>query len=156
MELRRIERKDLPMIAQLAKDETLKTRDDICFEHSKMYLSDDGEVICFIVLREHSLLEFFNGNIPAVENFEINKHKYLDEWWVKEFVESYDDKHYEIIATYLKEGVDDQEFSNLLHRIEFEDRKPQIGIIWSSQDLPSNVCFYGFNNVVWIDFPLID
>ena len=70
MEIRRIEKKDLPMIAKLAKDETLKTRDDICFEHSKMCLDDDGEVLCFIVLRERSLIVFFNGNIPAVENFE--------------------------------------------------------------------------------------
>ena len=153
MEIRRIEKKDLPMIAKLAKDETLKTRDDICFEHSKMFLSDDGEVVCFIVLRERSLLEFFNGNIPAVENF---KGEYLDEWWVKEEIESYDFKHYEIIAAYLKEGVDDQEFSNLLHAVEFEDRKPQIGIIWSIQDLPSNVCFYNFNNIVWLDMPYID
>ena len=157
MELRRIERKDLPMIAQLAKDETLKTRDDICFEHSKMYLSDDGEVICFIVLRERSLLEFFNGDIPMDENVKNDKYyEEGDEWWVKESVESYDFKHYEIIATYLKEGVDDQEFSNLLHRIEFEDRKPQIGIIWSIQDLPSSVCFYNFNNIVWLDIPYID
>ena len=155
MTVRRIEKKDLPMIAELAKDKTIETREDICFEHSKMYLSDDGEVVCFIVLREHSLIEFFNGNIPAVENFEKNKYQYLDEWFVKENIE-YVDKHYEIIATYLKEGVDGQEFSNLLHRVEFEDRKPQIGIIWSIQDLPSNVCFYNFNNIVWLDMPIID
>ena len=54
----------------MAKDETLKTRDDICFEHSKMCLDDDGEVLCFIVLRERSLLEFFNGNIPMDESVE--------------------------------------------------------------------------------------
>ena len=70
MNIRRIEKEDLPMIAELAKDETLKTRDDICFEHSKMYLSDDDEVVCFIVLRERSLIDFFNGNIPMDESVE--------------------------------------------------------------------------------------
>lgn len=154
MTVRRIEKKDLPMIAELAKDKTIETREDICFEHSKMYLSDDGEVVCFIVLREHSLIEFFNGNIPADKNIEMGIEG--EEWWVKEDIERYDGKHYEIIATYLKEGVDGQEFSNLLHRVEFEDRKPQIGIIWSIQDLPSNVCFYNFNNIVWLDIPYID
>ena len=151
MEIRRIEKKDLPMIAELAKDETLKTRDDICFEHSKIYLSDDEEVVCFIVLRERSLIEFFNGNIPA------NIDEDGDEWWEKEFIESYGYKHYEVIATYLKEGVTKGTYLNLLSAVEREKmRPPQIGILWSTQDLPYNTHFYKFNNVVWIDFPLID
>ena len=150
--IRKIERADLPMIAELAKDKTIETRDDICFEYSKMCLSDDGEMVCFIVLRERSLIEFFNGNIPAVENFEKDKHKYLDEWWVKEDIE-YFEKHYEIIATYLKEGVSEMEFSNLLIAIE---SNPQIGIFWMINDPPSGAGFYHFNNVVWIDFPRID
>ena len=153
MEIRRIEKEDLPMIAELAKDETLKTRDDICFEHSKMYLSDDGEVLCFIVLRERSLLEFFNGNIPANENIDIDD----DGWWEKEFIESYGYKHYEIIATYLKEGATKDTFLNLLSAVEREKmRPPQIGILWSTQDLPYNTHFYKFNNVVWLNFPHID
>ena len=161
MEIRRIEKKDLPMIAKLAKDETLKTRDDICFEHSKMFLSDDGEVVCFIVLRERSLLEFFNGNIPAVENFEKDKHKYLDEWWVKEYIEEIEE-HYEIIAAYLKEGVTSKYYYwwNLLSAVECDLHDdhygPQIGILWSTQDLPDDARFYNFNNVVWIDFPILD
>ena len=151
MEIRRIEKKDLPMIAELAKDETLETRDDICFEHSKIYLSDDEEVVCFIVLRERSLIEFFNGNIPA------NIDEDGDEWWEKEFIESYGYKHYEVIATYLKEGVTKGTYLNLLSAVEREKmRPPQIGILWSTQDLPYNTHFYKFNNVVWIDFPLID
>ena len=151
MEIRRIEKKDLPMIAELAKDETLKTRDDICFEHSKIYLSDDEEVVCFIVLRERSLIEFFNGNIPA------NIDEDGDEWWEKEFIESYGYKHYEVIATYLKEGVTKGTYLILLSAVEREKmRPPQIGILWSTQDLPYNTHFYKFNNVVWIDFPLID
>ena len=156
MEIRRIEKKDLLMIAELAKDETLKTRDDICFEHSKICLSDDGEVACFIVLRERSLIEFFNGNIPAVENFEKDEEcEEWTEWWVKEEIESYDFKHYEIIAAYLKEGVTSKYYywQNLLSAVE---SNPQIGILWSTQDLPSYARFYNFNNVVWIDFPLID
>ena len=154
MEIRRIEKKDLPMIAKLAKDETLKTRDDICFEHSKMCLSDDGEVLCFIVLHERSLLEFFNGNIPMDENVKNDKYyEEGDEWRVKEFVESYDGKHYEIIATYLKEGVTKGTYLNLLSAVE---SNPQIGILWSTQDLPSYARFYNFNNVVWINFPRID
>ena len=150
MEIRRIEKKDLPMIAKLAKDETLKTRDDICFEHSKMFLSDDGEVVCFIVLRERSLLEFFNGNIPAVENFEKDEEcEEWSEWWVKEDIE-YFEKHYEIIAAYLKEGVSEMEFSNLLCEIE------SIGIIWMINNPPNEADFYHFNNIVWLDYPRID
>ena len=141
----------------MAKDETLKTREDICYEHSKIYLSDDDEVVCFIVLREGSLIEFFNGNIPAIENFE---NEYLDEWWVKEEIDAFDGKHYEIIAAYLKEGVSGGEFGNLTFAVECDLHDdhygPQIGILWSTQDLPSYADFYHFNNVVWIDFPILD
>lgn len=153
MNIRRIEKEDLPMIAQLAKDETIKTREDICFKHSKMCLSDDGEVLCFIVLRERSLIEFFNGNIPAVENFEKDEEcEEWSEWWVKEDIE-YFDEHYEIIATYLKEGVTKGTYLNLLSAVE---SNPQIGILWSTQELPSYARFYNFNNVAWINFPRID
>ena len=149
MNIRRIEKEDLPMIAELVKDNTIETRDDICFEHSKMCLSDDGEMVCFIVLRERSLIEFFNGNIPANEED--------DDWWEKEFIESYGYKHYEIIATYLKEGVTKDTYSNLLSAVEREKmRPPQIAILWSTQYLPYNTHFYKFNNVVWINFPHID
>ena len=154
MNIRRIEKKDLPMIAELVKDNTIETRDDICFKYSKMCLSDDGEMVCFIVLRERSLLDFFNGNIPMDENAQNDKYyEEGDEWRVKEFVESYDGQHYEIIATYLKEGVNRMEFSNLLITIE---SNPQIGIFWMINDPPSGAGFYHFNNVVWIDFPRID
>ena len=155
--IRKIERADLPMLAELAKDKTIETRDDICFEHSKMYLSDDGEVLCFIVLRERSLIEFFNGNIPADENVKTDKYyEEGDEWFVKEDIE-YFEKHYEIIATYLKEGVSEMEFSELLFEIESEGgENPQIGIFWMINDPPNDADFYHFNNVVWIDVPLID
>lgn len=138
------------MIAKLAKDESLKTREDICYKHSKIYLSDDGEVVCFAILRERSLLEFFNGNIPADENTEIDEdYEEGDEWWVKEDIE-YFEKHYEIIATYLKEGVSKMEFSNLLYEIG------SIGIIWMINDPPYETHFYHFNNVVWLDYPRTD
>ena len=156
MEIRRIEKKDLSMIAKMAKEETLKTRDDICFEHSKMCLDDDGEVLCFIVLRERSLIEFFNGNIPMDESVEKDDdYEEGDEWWVKEEIE-YFEKHYEIIATYLKEGVSEMEFSNLLYVVEFEGGNPQIGIIWTINDPPNDADFYHFNNAIWIDVPRTD
>ena len=157
MNIRRIEKKDLPMIAELVKDNTIETRDDICFEHSKICLSEDGEILCFIVLRERSLLEFFNGNIPAVENF---KGEYLDEWWVKEEIEAFDGKHYEIIAAYLKEGVSGGEFGNLTFAVECDLHDdhygPQIGVFWTTSPLPYMPDFYHLNNVVWVDFPLTD
>lgn len=162
MEIRRIEKKDLPMIAKLAKDETIETRNDICFEHSKMCLSDDGEALCFIVLCERSLLEFFNGNIPMDENVEYDEdYEEGEEWWVKEDIE-YIEEHYEIIAAYLKEGITSKCYywQNLLFAVECDLHDdhygPQIGILWSTQDLPSYADFYHFNNVVWIDFPILD
>ena len=161
MNIRRIEKEDLPRIAKLAKDESLKTREDICYEHSKIYLSDNGEVVCFIVLCERSLFEFFNGNIPMDENVEKDEdYEEGDEWWVKEEIEAFDGKHYEIIAAYLKEGVSGGEFGNLTFAVEcdlYDDHYgPQIGVFWTTSPLPYMPDFYHLNNVVWVDFPLTD
>ena len=151
MKTRKIEKSDLPMIAKLAKDKSIKKIEDICFKHSKICLSDDGEVLCFIVLRECSLIDFFGGNIPKDENLWDDAEE-GDEWWVKEDVEAYDGKQYEIIAAYLKEGLNTGVFSNLLYAVEF-GKWTQIGVFWSTKDLPSSAHFYHFNNVVWIDIP---
>lgn len=155
MVIRSIDKKDLPMMAKLVKDESIKTMEDICYEHSKICLSDDGEILCFIVLREHSLMDFFNGVIPKDENLNDDAEE-GEEWWVKEDIESYVGKHYEIVAAYLKDIHYSGDYSNLLYAIEFEGWKPQIGILWSVKDLPVSNNFYHFNNTVWLDMPMMD
>lgn len=154
MKIRKIEKSDLPMISKLAKDKSIKKIEDICFEHSKICLSDDGEVLCFILLREHSLIDFFGGNIPKDNNLRDNVEE-GDEWWVKEDVESYIGKHYEIIAAYLKDKHYSGAYSNLLYAVEFEYMRPQIGILWSVNVLPVNIHFYHFNNIVWLNIPIM-
>ena len=155
MVIRNIEKSDLPLVAKLAKDESVKTMDDICFEHSKICFSDEGDVLCFIALREHSLMDFFNGNIPKDENLDDDAEE-GEEWWIKEDIESYVGKHYEVVATYLKNSYYSSIYSNLLYSVEFEEWKPQIGILWSVKDLPISNNFYHFNNTVWLDIPMID
>lgn len=155
MNIRRIEKKDLPMIAELVKDNTIETRDDICFEHSKICLSEDGEILCFIVLRERSLLEFFNGNIPMDENVEYDEdYEEGEEWWVKEDIEN-NEKHYEVIAMY-DNGKDGVPFNRTITSVESNNGKYPIGVLWTIKEQPKYSRFYNFNNIVWLDIPLDD
>lgn len=156
MTIRKIETNDLPIIAKMANDNSLETRDDICFEHSRICLSDDGEVLCFIVLREHSLIDFFNGEIPADENTEYDE-DYVEgeEWFIKEDIEHFKD-HYEIIAMYHKESIGSPSFNNTIVSVENNNEKGSIGIIWTLKEQPKYSRFYNFNNKVWLDIPMID
>lgn len=150
MIIRKIEKTDLPIIAKLVKDKSLETRDDICFKYSKICLSDEGEVLCFILLKEHSLIDFFNGEIPADKNVEHDEdYEEGDEWWVKEHIEHFE-KHYEIIAMYSKEGQGSPSFNNTIVSIENKDV-----ILWTIKEQPKFSPFYNFNDVIWVDIPYI-
>ena len=153
MVVRKIEKEDLPVIAKLANDETLETMEDICFIHSRICLSDDGEVLCFIVVRERSLIEFFNGDIPADEH----RGKYYeegDEWMTKESIEN-NDNHYEVVAMYAngKSGIP---FNHTINAVEKGDCRYQDCILWTTKEQERYSRFYNFNNTVWIDFPIED
>ena len=149
MTIRKIEKNDIPIIAKLAKDKSLKTREDICFKYSRICLSDEGDVLCFIILREHSLIDFFNGEIPAAENMRYDEdYEEGDEWWVKEHIEHFE-KHYEVIAMYIKETQGSPSFINTLASIQDN------GILWTTQEQPKFSSFYNFNDKVWLEIPYI-
>lgn len=150
MTIRKIEKNDLPIIAKLANQTSLESREDICFDHSRICLSDKGEVLCFIILREHSLIDFFNGEIPADENTEYDE-DYVegDEWWVKEHLVHFE-KHYEVIAMYNKEGEGSPSFNNTIVSIENKNV-----ILWTIQVQPEFSHFYNLNDTVWVDIPYI-
>lgn len=153
MIVRKIEKEDLPVIAELAKDKSLETRDDICFTHSRICLSDDGEVLCFIVVRERSLIDFFNGNIPADEH-RWEYYEEGDEWWTKESIEN-NNNHYEVVAIY-DNGKSGIPYNHTIIAVENGDCRYQDCILWSVKELPKWRGFYNFNNIVWIDFPIED
>ena len=150
MIVRKIEKEDLPVIARLANDETLETMEDICFIHSRICLSDDGEVLCFIVVRERSLIEFFNGDIPADEH-RGEYYEEGDEWMTKESIEKYN-KHYEVVAMYYNR--DYVAYNHTIIAVEDGDGTYQDCILWTTKEQPRGRCFYNFNNTVWIDFPI--
>ena len=152
MIVRKIEKKDLPVIADLAKDETLETMEDICFTHSRICLSDDGEVLCFIVVRERSLIDFFNGNIPADEH-RGEYYEEGEEWWTKESIEN-NNHHYEVVAMYDK--GDSIAYNHTINAVEEGDCRYQDCILWTTKEQEKYSRFYNFNNIVWIDFPIED
>jgi hypothetical protein len=120
-------------------------------------LDDNGKIVCYILLRESSLLDFFNGNISKQENLDDDAEE-GEEWWVKEDIEQYYDKHYEVVAAFKKENLNYYIESEFLENVEYGDKKNyqlQIGVLWSRKELPFRH-FSNFNDTVWINIPIYE
>ena len=136
MEIRNITKEDLPKLAELISCEELATRDDICFERSKLMTGtmDDEEnvIVAFILLRQRPIRDFFGGRIPD-EIIDDNDEDYEegDEFIFRDETEENfsDSQQFEMLCAYERFNVYDDYISELYHDIYFEDRHP-IGIIW--------------------------
>ena len=118
MEIRNVTQEDLPKMAALLNDETLATRSDICFEHSKLMINDDGEIVSFLILRQYSINEFLNGNVP-LDNCKYSFQEMLDEYFS-------DNCQFELLYTF---GNNDRNICNLYRNIRHEE---SVGLVWSS------------------------
>jgi hypothetical protein len=161
MIIRSVEPKDLPRLSRLSKNKSIKNMVDICSKYSKLCLDDNDKIVCYILLRESSVLDYFNGNIPKQENLDDDAEE-GEEWWVKEDIEQYNDKHYEVVAAFMKEDLNYNTESEFLDNVEYGDKKnyhllyqQQIGVLWSRKELPFRH-FSNFNDTVWINIPIYE
>lgn len=164
MEIRRITKEDLPMLAKLIGDEDLCSRDDLCLKHSKMSLNDEGVITSFVILRQNSLVDYLGGEIPADVTVDKNDEDYEegDEYHLREDVSEFEkEEQYEMLYYYLKCG---EHYMFTLHPTYMEasgwcsaDNGP-IGVIWMpylpNTDIPIKTCFYNLNDLVWVDAPI--
>ena len=156
MKIRNITKEDLPIIAKFARNKKICGINNIYYKLSKICFSDDGEILCYILVCRNSLIDFFGGNIPADENVDVEDEDYdeeNDKWWVKKVATLLEGRHYEIVDAYLKKETDSIVFFKVLSSIESEYVS---GFLWSKKELPDNTHFYLFNTIVWVDFPYID
>ena len=157
IEIENITKEILPKLSQMIGSDLSLIQDDICFEHSKYCMNKDGEIIAFIILRNHSLYDYFNGEVPLDRNI-VKWYSHIRDGISECFSE--EDNHFEMIFYYLK----DMEHSIHLYNLyafthTFENGMP-IGAIWtkyqSDLDFPLKNHFYNFNDDIWIDAPFHD
>lgn len=128
MEIRNVTKEDLPKIAALLNDETLATRSDICFEHSKLMFNEDGVIDAFIVLRQYSLNEFFGGDIPLRKLDKNDKgYKEGDECDFQKMLNEYfsDNSQFELLYAFGGKF----NLHNLYRNIWLEEN---VGLVWST------------------------
>lgn len=77
MNIRNITKEDLPKLAELLSCEELTTRNDISFEHSVIAIDDNSMIVAFVILRQRSLQDFFEGKIPN-ENITEDDEDYME------------------------------------------------------------------------------
>ena len=133
MTIRNITKEDLPKMAGLLNDETLATRSDICFEHSKLMFDENGETVAFIVLRQYSLNELFGGSIPLSELDKNDKnYKESDKSDFQKMLDEYfsDNCQFELLYTFCS---DDRDVCNLYRNVWLEE---SVGLVWSTIQNP--------------------
>lgn len=159
MKIRNVTKEDLPRMAALLNDETLATRSDICFEHSKLLLDEDGKIISFIVLRQYSLNEFYDGDIPLKKSDKNDKeYKECDDFDFQKMLDEYfsDNCQFELLYAFCS---NDRDVCNLYRNVWFEE---SVGLIWSiiqNQYLTEGLIKYHFakyNNDFFYDLERID
>ena len=166
MTFRSIVKEDLSKLAKLADNQELCTMEDLCLEHSKMCLDDNGKVLAFVVIRQNSLIDYCGGQIPADESVNKNDEDYEegDEYHLREDVAEFKkEEQYEIVSWYLRQG-EDYMFTLRPTYLEAScwcsvENRP-IGVIWMpykpNSDIPIRTCFYNLNDLVWVDAPIKD
>ena len=162
MEIRNVTKEDLPKMAALLNDETLATRSDICFEHSKLMFDENGETVAFIVLRQYSLNEFFNGDIPLRELDKNDKnYKEGDESDFQKMLDEYfsDNCQFELLYAFGGDDIPEINLHNLYRNIWLEE---SVGLVWSTiqnKYLTKELKKYHFakyNNDFFYDWERID
>ena len=157
MEVESITEENLPKIAEKIGDDSLLAYDDICFEHSMYSMNEKGEITAVIILRRNSLFDYFDGQIPADNNF--NENKYI----IKQSLNSLypnDTDHYEMVCCYLKSNNYFIHIHELYNLILPRDGSSPTGVIWckchTDKDFPLKGVLYNFNNDIWIDLDIED
>jgi len=131
MEIRNVTRDDLPRLAEIISCEELITREDICFEYSKLMTDDNDMIVSFVIIRQYSLNEFFNGEIPLYKcDKNSNDYKEGDEFWFIEMLDDWFalDNQYEILYAY---SIDDYFLPELYDHIRVTDNHA-LGLLWAT------------------------
>ncbi len=157
MEIRSITKEDLPMLVKVSSNQSLYN-EDICFELSKVSFNEQGEILCFFIVRKRSLYDFFGGEFPLeIVDKDSPDYEEGEEYWTKEDVDMLADEHYELIYVYSKEGISDSDFRRGYCAVPEYTR-----VIWydiKRQDIVSQMGpmhLYRFNDVVMLDIPYQD
>jgi len=130
MNIKNVTPEDLSVLSVLTKDESLKHRQDICFEHSKMCVDENGIIVAAIVIRKNAVSNFFNGEIPIIDNDNANI-KHACDIIPKS-------KQYEVVCQYLKEGETYQPLYEAYCKLYYDEMLP-LGIVWMDfQKSPNN------------------
>ena len=142
-----VTKEDLPKLAKLLGDNSILMYEDICFEHSKYCTNENGEITAFVIVRQHSLFDYYKKNIPYIQ------HARWDKKLIREQIHTWhsnDYDHYELLYCYQKSKNDHRHLHNLLAQTEI---LPQ-GIVWakyhSGEDFLLKTQFYNFNNDIWL------
>lgn len=147
MKIRKVTKEDLPMLSELISCEELATREDICFEYSEYSINMKEEITAFVILRRHSLFDYYKGNIPCNLHSRWNKNAIREQIYK---CHPNDNDHYELLYCYQKSKNDHRHLHNLCALTEIMPN----GLIWakyhSGEDFLLKDQFYNYNNDIWL------
>lgn len=159
MEIRNVTRDDLPRLAEIISCEELITREDICFEYSKLMTDtvdgEDNVILAFILVRQRPVRDFFGGRIPdEIIPEDDEDYEEGDEFAFREEIEENfsDNEQFEVVYSY--ERKDANEVFKVYTAITYEGV-----LLWCDNEnvhINSVIKEYAgrhFNNVISCDIP---
>lgn len=156
IEVEDVTKENLPKISEVVGENLSLIQDHICFEHSKYCVNKKGEITAVIILKQHSLYDYYNGKIPANTKFK-DKHylkRYLEKWHPN------GKEHYEIVYCYLKSEDYFVHLHELYNLIASHDGIPTVGVVWNryqkERPFPLHCVLYNYNNDIWIGLQIED
>ena len=161
MEIRNVTRDDLPRLAEIISCEELITREDICFEYSKLMTDTvdgvDNVILAFVLVRQRPVRDFFGGRIPdEIIPEDDEDYEEGDEFAFREEIEEYfrDNEQYEVVYSYERKDT------NKVFEVYTAMRYEGILLWWDNENeyiQPILKEYTGvFNNVISCYIPFYD
>lgn len=158
MEVENVTKENLLKISETIGVDLLVLQDTICFEYSKYSMNERGEITSVIILREHSLFDYYNGTIPT-----DTKPNVYDKNYIKNRIKKLSQdgmEQYEIVFCYVKNRNFFVHLHELYHLIVSHDGIKSIGVVWhkyqENEIFPLHSVLFNYNNEVWIGLQIED
>lgn len=152
MIIRSVKPDEIDKLKELTPDDTSFYTDDIWYEQSKICTDKNGDVLGFILVKPHSLYDFFGGEIPDEKNVPEDEKDN-----VREDAEFFKGKHYESLV-FLKNDHYCGIFWDIISEVETNENGCLIGILWTRNKRYDTMWtrFRNFNDVIYVNIPLTE
>lgn len=145
---------DLKVVKSLVDYKEYFESDDIMWDRSVKCIADNGDLLGFALVKPHSLITFFDGDIPTKEGVSEDSGLFM-----KQQLEIISDKHYETLfyVNEIGDMVEDVIFQHELSQaIKMDENGSLYGVFWTKKKTQYMSAYVKYKDGVYMDVPYFD